>query len=161
MGAGQESGEERLEAGLQRALAYLARRDRTEAQVRRRLEADGIDSHVVPGVLERLQDLGYVDDERFARTYAEDRRTLDGWGSERIARGLSEAGVHPDLVASMLETRPRDEELAGALEVLDRRLVEAPSDDREREKALGLLVRRGYELDLAYDAVRAFERRAA
>jgi hypothetical protein len=30
---------------------------------------------------------------------------------------------------------------------------------RERERALGLLVRRGYSLELAYDAVRAAERR--
>jgi regulatory protein len=34
----------------------------------------------------------------------------------------------------------------------------APRTDRERERALGLLARRGYELELAYDAVRAFER---
>ena len=33
--------------------------------------------------------------------------------------------------------------------------------DRERERALGLLVRKGYELELAYEAVRAFERAAA
>ena len=31
--------------------------------------------------------------------------------------------------------------------------------ERERERALGLLVRRGYPLELAYDAVRAAERR--
>ena len=56
---------------------------------------------------------------------------------------------------------PRDDELSGALEVLDRKLAAPPADDRERERALGLLVRRGYELDLAYDAIRAFERNAA
>ena len=33
-----------------------------------------------------------------------------------------------------------------------------PDSDRERDRALGLLARRGYELELAYDAVRAFER---
>ena len=33
-----------------------------------------------------------------------------------------------------------------------------PADERGRERALGLLVRRGYALELAYDAVRAFER---
>ena len=32
--------------------------------------------------------------------------------------------------------------------------------DRDRERAFGLLARRGYELELAYDAVRAFERGA-
>ena len=32
------------------------------------------------------------------------------------------------------------------------------SSERERERALGLLVRRGYALELAYEAVRAAER---
>jgi len=37
----------------------------------------------------------------------------------------------------------------------------APSNERERERALGMLVRKGYDLELAYDAVRAYERAAA
>jgi hypothetical protein len=32
-----------------------------------------------------------------------------------------------------------------------------PGDDRERARAYGLLVRKGYESDLAYEAVRRFE----
>jgi regulatory protein len=42
--------------------------------------------------------------------------------------------------------------------ILRRRLGTPPDDDRDRERALGLLVRRGYELELAYEAVREFER---
>ena len=41
------------------------------------------------------------------------------------------------------------------------RLGSPPGDDRERRRALALLVRRGYDLDLAYDAVRRFEGEAA
>ena len=152
---------ERLDDALGKALTYLAKRDRTESQVRHKLATVGIDEETVEGVLERLRELEYVDDERFAQTYAEDRRTLDGWGSERISRGLRDAGVPEDLVALALAGHGRDDELSGALEVLDRKLAAPPADDRERERALGLLVRRGYELDLAYDAIRAFERNAA
>ena len=50
------------------------------------------------------------------------------------------------------------DELAAALAVLRRRVRRPPQSDRDRERALGLLARRGYELELAYDAVRAFER---
>ncbi len=49
-----------------------------------------------------------------------------------------------------------DSERQAALDVLRRRFRVAPRDDRERERALGLLVRRGYDLDLAYDVVRTF-----
>ncbi len=42
--------------------------------------------------------------------------------------------------------------------LLRTRIRQPPDSDRERDRALGLLARRGYELELAYDAVRAFER---
>jgi regulatory protein len=48
-----------------------------------------------------------------------------------------------------------------AVELLARRLREPPSDDAGRARALALLARKGYELELAYDAVRRFEREPA
>ncbi len=51
--------------------------------------------------------------------------------------------------------RGPEEELDAAVALLRRRLAEAPATDRELQRALGLLVRKGFELDLAYDAVRA------
>ena len=36
----------------------------------------------------------------------------------------------------------------------------APGDDRERDRAWRLLIRRGYESELAYEAVRRHERAA-
>ena len=40
-----------------------------------------------------LREQGYLDDARFAQRFAEDRRTLDAWGAERIERRLRDAGV--------------------------------------------------------------------
>lgn len=105
-----------------------------------------------------LIEQGYLDDARFARRFAEDRRNLDGWGQERIERTLLDAGVDPDLIVTALGSRDAEDELDAAVTVLRGRLRVAPSDERERQRALALLVRRGYELELAYDAVRLFER---
>ena len=116
------------------------------------------DHAAVEAALRELKDQGYLDDARYAQRFAEDRRTLDGWGSERIARRLAEAGVSPELVDATLADRAPEDELTAAVEILRRRLPGPPGDDRARERALGMLVRRGYELELAYDAVRAFER---
>lgn len=151
----------RLDDALGKALTYLGKRDRTESQVRHKLATVGIDAKTIEEALERLRELEYVDDERFARTYAEDRRALDGWGNERISKGLRDAGISENIVASAIAGHGRDDELSGALQLLDRKLAAPPADDRERERALGFLVRRGYELELAYDAIRAFERSAA
>jgi regulatory protein len=150
------------DARLQRALdlgyRHLAKRDRTAAELRRHLAAKDVDEASIDGALEALERQGYVNDARYARTFAQDRRALDDWGPERIERRLLELGVAPRLVAEALADRDAAGELDAAVALLGRRLRATPQTDRERERALAMLVRKGYDLDLAYDAVRAFER---
>jgi regulatory protein len=153
--------EERLQHALEVAYRYLGHRDRTVAEVRHRLEAEGIEPAVVDDAVAELRRQGYLDDARYAQRFAEDRRTIDAWGVERIERRLLAVGIDPALIAAALDERDADEELEAALAVLRRRFPRAPADDRGRERALGVLVRKGYDLELAYDAVRAFERDAA
>jgi regulatory protein len=155
------SSEERLQHALEVAYRFLGRRDRTVAEVRERLEAEEIEAEVVDEAIAELTRQGYLDDARYAQRFAEDRRTIDAWGAERIERRLLAVGVDPGLIAVALGERDGAEELAAALAVLRRRFPRAPADDRDRDRALGILVRKGYDLDLAYDAVRAYERDAA
>ncbi|HEY3019139.1 MAG TPA: RecX family transcriptional regulator [Solirubrobacteraceae bacterium] len=153
--------EARLQAALELAYRQLGRRDRTTAELRWYLRRRELDPAAIEGAIAVLTDQGYLDDARYASRFAEDRRALDGWGSERIARRLEEAGVAPEHIAAAVSGHDAEDELETAVSLLRRRLTAPPADDRARERALGLLVRRGYELEVAYDAVRAFERDAA
>jgi regulatory protein len=148
--------QERLQHALDVAYRFLGRRDRTVAEVRGRLEADGIDAELVDGAIAELTRQGYLDDARYAQRFAEDKRELDRWGSERIARELHRRGVADELIEAAVADRSREAELQTALLLLQQR---APSvtDDRERDRAWRLLVRRGYEAELAYEAVRRHE----
>ena len=150
----------RLQHALDLAYRYLGRRDRTVAEVRRHLESKRVEPSTIDEAVAELHEQGYLDDARFAQRFAEDRRALDAWGAERIERKLRDAGVAAEHIAAALSGQSLDEERDAAIELLRRRLGTPPDDDRGRERALGLLVRRGYDLDLAYDAVRAFERAA-
>ena len=151
---------ERLQHALDLAYRFLGHRDRTVAEVRERLGAEGEEA-VIDEAVEELRHLGYLDDARYAQRFAEDRRTIDAWGAERIERRLLAVGVDPQLIEAALGEQGAGEELEAALAILRRRFVQPPAHDRDRDRALGLLVRKGYELELAYDAVRAFERDAA
>ena len=150
--------EERLHHARGLAFAHLNKRDRTVREVERHLEAKGIDEETAAAAVAELVEQRYLDDERYARLFAEDRRKLDGWGMERIERRLREVGVPADVVSRVLGSDEGHDELSAAVAVLEQRLGAPPADERERDRALGLLVRRGYELEVAYDAVRAFER---
>ena len=112
--------------------------------------------------LGELREQGYLDDARFARRFAEDRRRLDGWGAERIERRLLALGVDararraPRSAAGDATTSSRRR-----CALLRRRFPEPPATPRERDRALGMLVRKGYELELAHDAIRAATRGVA
>jgi regulatory protein len=150
--------ETRLQHAFDLAYGYLGHRDRTVAEMRRHLEHKRVEPAAIDRVVSELGAQGYLDDARFAQRYAEDRRSLDAWGADRIQRKLLAAGIDPELVAAALAGQDHEEELSAALAVLRRRFRAVPEDDRGRERALGVLVRKGYELDLAYEAVRALER---
>jgi regulatory protein len=110
-------------------------------------------------VIALLAEAGAIDDASFARRYAEDKRLLAGWGPERIARSLERRGVPREHVEAALAAEDEAGQLERAVALLGARGIRCDSE-RERERALGLLVRRGYALELAYEAVRATERLA-
>ena len=157
------AGERRLldpEARLQHArdLCWRAlnRRDRTEGELRRMLADKRVEPDAIEAAIAELVEQGYVDDARYAQRFAEDRRRLDGWGSERIERRLLTLGVATEHVAAAVAAQDGETELEAAVEILRRRVPKVPETRRERDRALGLLLRRGYDAETAFDALRRF-----
>lgn len=155
--------EERLQHALKLAYRHLTKRDRTVSEVRVHLEKREVDEASIAGALAELVEFGYLDDERYAARFVEDKRRLEGWGHLRIEQGLRRTGVPREVADRAVAEDPlrRDEDEL-AVETLEGRLAgQALEDDRARQKALRLLATKGYPLDTAYAAVRAYERRCA
>lgn len=145
----------RLQHALDLAFRYLTRRDRTVLEMRRYLEDKRVEPSAIDDALAHLEAEGYLDDARFARQFAEDRRLLDEWGADRIERRLLALGVPGDLVHAAVGTRGRGGELEAACALLRRRFPALDDDPRERRRAYGVLIRKGYEHELAWAAIRA------
>jgi regulatory protein len=118
------------------------------------LAAKRVEPATIETVVSELREQGYLDDASYAQRFAEDRRRLDGWGAERIERKLLALGVDRELVAAVVGEQEPAEELEAALAILARRFPEPPATPRERDRALGVLLRKGYALELAHDAIR-------
>ena len=155
------SDDERLEHALGLAYRLLNARDRTVSEMQRQLERKGVDASTREQAIRTLGELGYLDDERFARTFIADKRDLERWGEDRIRLGLLARGIDRDLVQTQLDQiRGSDEEteLDRALSLLRRRFPAPPRERRDRDRALGVLLRKGYESELALDALTAYAR---
>ena len=158
-GQARSDAAERLVGALELAYAHVNRRERTVAEVRAHLARKGVPAATAEAVLRELLDTHLLDDERFAAMFVADKRELEQWGAERIRRGLAARGIDPELAARALAAGPGEDEtepvseLDRALELLRRRFPQPPRDRRERERALGVLLRKGYESELAIDAL--------
>jgi regulatory protein len=137
------------------AWRLLNHRDRTEAELVAAFIKARVEPELASEVIDELRESGYVDDARFAQRFTEDRRRLDAWGNDRIERRLRELGVDRELIADSLGEGGHSE-LEAAVALLERRFTAPPETPRERDRALGVLVRKGYELELAHDALRRF-----
>lgn len=149
---------ERLQLALERAFRYLGPRARTEAEMERYLLGKQFDPETVAAALESLREQGYLDDVRFAREYSEDKRLLEEWGPERIERRLLALGVPAEIVRGAVGARGREDEREAAAALVRRRFPVLEDDPRELRRAIGVLARKGYDAELAWEVVRAHAR---
>jgi regulatory protein len=156
-----QPGRSELERALDLAHRAVGQRDRAISELRAILERKRVGPGAIDAAVAELCEEGLLDDARFARRFTEDKRELERWGRERIARDLQRRGIPPDLIEAAVTDGAREAELERALLLLEQRFATPPRDDRERDRAWRLLVRRGYAPEVAYDAVRAYESRAA
>ena len=141
------------EEALRLAFAAVRRRERSAAEIREWLARRGFDEEDVAEAIHRLEAMGELDDARFARLYAEDKRELSDWGPERIRDALLARGVSHEHVEAALDGDSYHRQLSRARELLERKGGDLESDVA-RGRALGFLTRRGYEYEIAYEAVR-------
>jgi len=120
----------------------LAAHDRSEQELRRRLSTRGASTGVIDATITRLQQLGYLDDRRFAHGAAE-QAVRRGHGSERVRATLAAQGVADDLIDAAINAA-FDDETALARQVLARRYPIAPQHPAERARAARYLLRRGF-----------------
>jgi len=142
------------------AVRALSRRERTVHEIKVWLAKREVDPDEADEAIGRLIEIGQLDDERYAALFSEDKRELFGWGPDRIRAALIEKGVARALAEAATGGESHAELAARAADLLDRR-DDPLDDDSGRGRALAFLARRGYELEVAYEAVRLAERRAA
>ncbi len=129
-----------------RALRLLAVRPRSRREMESRLRSAGFDAELVAEELARLEEVGLLDDERFAQEFAEhalDRRLS---GRRAVASSLAAKGVSRLLIERTLEDVEADED-ARAAELARSRAsrLGGLAPEVAYRRLVSFLARRGYE----------------
>ena len=139
----------------ERALGLLAVRQRSRREIQHRLERAGFGSEEVREELDRLQQVGLIDDEAFARSVVEHSFTTRREGRRVVAGRLISAGIAPDIVQAVLDPAiGGEEERADALAAAKAAKLSSLPPDAAYRRLYGMLARRGYAPDVAGRAAR-------
>lgn len=140
----------------ERALRLLAVRQRTRRELQLRLVRAGFEPTEVEGELVRLEAVGLVDDERFAREFAEHELCVRLAGRRGVASALAAKGVDRGTVERTLqEATGEDAERADELARARAARVRGLPPQAAFSRLVSFLVRRGHDPEVARRAARA------
>jgi regulatory protein len=138
-----------------RALGLLAVRPRSRRELERRLLQARFEPEEVRDVLGRLERVGLVDDQAFARQYAEQRYGSRREGRRAVLSGLRAAGISPQLAEATADGAPdEEEERANALASARAGRLSGVDAPKAFARLTSLLMRRGYSPEIARGAAR-------
>ena len=140
-------------------LRLLTARARTRAELAGRLAKRGYPDDVSVRVLDRLTEVGLVDDVDFAEQWVRSRRVNAGKGKRALAAELRTKGVDADVISDVLEGIDADAERSRAEQLVADRLrrekFDGDGDDvKVTRRLIGMLARRGYSESMAFDVVK-------
>ncbi len=143
------------EVVLNAAARFLEARPRSVAEVRRRLTGAGYQSELVDGAIDRLLELGMLDDQAFAEVWVASRDRVRPRGERALQQELRQKGIDRAVVDELLEARRSDEDGAptepdrdAAERLLTRNartLARVPDPRVRRQRAYALLARNGFD----------------
>lgn len=144
-------------------LRLLTERARSRAELDQKLVQKGYPRAVIDTVLDRLADVGLVDDAAFAEQWVHSRHTYSGRGRRALSMELQRKGIDPQTSTEALSQISADDERERAADLVRKKLARttpddiADRDDRERlmRRLVGMLARRGYPASMSFAVVKA------
>jgi regulatory protein len=153
----QSTSEKREEQARALCLRLLTARARSRAELAGQLKKRGYPDEVSAKVLDRLAEVGLVDDADFAERWVQLRRANAGKGKRALAAELRTKGLDDDAIAVALDGLDTSAEHDRAVKLVRTRLRRENLDGDHAKVArrlAGMLARRGYSETICFDVVK-------
>ncbi|WNJ21491.1 regulatory protein RecX [Pontibacter sp. G13] len=146
---------------LTKIYKYCVYQDRCKSEVVKKLKQLGIEDQRVEPIIEHLEAERYLDEQRYATSFARGKFTYKHWGRIKIQHELQSKGIPDDIISEALAEEVDDEvyevKIRKLLQQKIKQIKDLP-DAETRVKLSRYMVQKGYEYDFVNAGIdRLFE----
>lgn len=133
-----------------RLAALCAQAEHCEYEMQEKMRRWEIADDAQARVMQRLITERYVDDERFARAFANDKVKYNKWGRHKVEQAMWLKHIAEDIRQRVLDSIDDEEYIAILRPLLQqkRRSVKAHNDYELRQKLIKFAIGRGFTMDI-------------
>ena len=136
------------ETAVRRIASYCAKSEQSRADAYEKLKKWGFDGKTIEGMLDALETGGFIDDERFCRSFVNDKFRFNKWGRLKIAQALALRKIPGEVYQPYLNDIDEDEYLATLKKLIDmkKRSVHGKNEYDKTAKLIRFAASRGFEM---------------
>lgn len=132
------------------AVQFLARRIRSEHEVREHLLKSEVDEPIIKEVIHKLYQYDFLNDEQFAKSFVRTQKNTSDKGTELVKRELKEKGISENLIELAIREYSYEEEFEKAMQISEKFLQKNTRESQKvmKQKLEQLLIRKGFRIDI-------------
>ncbi|MBN1990479.1 MAG: RecX family transcriptional regulator [Bacteroidales bacterium] len=143
---------------LSRAQTLCSRQEKSPGDLRTKLQSWGAEPSEISKIIESLTTDGFLNEERFARSYANDKARFNRWGPVKIKMMLTAKGISPDVIKETLEnlTDMFSNDSLQQLIAQKAKTIKHSTASELKMKLVRFMVSRGHNTSTAFKAVEQY-----
>jgi regulatory protein len=148
-----------VEQALSRLQQLCSRAEKCVADVQKKLQDWKIPAKEISAIIKKLQTQGFIDEARYAKAFVRDKNGLSHWGTVKIKQALQTKKIPAALISEALQEINGEKYKNDLLQLLRRKeaTLKAASPVERTAKLLRFALGRGYEYDMAQEAIKKLD----
>ena len=132
---------------------YCSYQDRCHKEVEQKLNSFTLITALKEKVIVHLIENNFINEERFAKSFARGKHNYKGWGKNRIVNELKFRNISSRIIETALKEIPEATYLENfhALAEKNWEIIKEPKGQKRNKKFVDFLLRKGYETSLIYE----------
>ena len=141
------------DVALKKILHYCDYQDRCKKEIFTKLNTFELTDNDRDFIINFLNDEGYINDERYCRSYVKSKLSLKKWGVNKIKISLISKGVDRDIIDTVVSEIDQDSYKEELIKLLENKKINESDPYKRKAKLIRYAVGKGYSLSMVMEVL--------